>query len=900
MSIRNLKSLFYPQSVAVIGASKKANSVGATVMRSLLQGGFDGAIIPVTPNYKAVAGVLTFPDVAGLPEPPDLAIICTPPPTVPGLITELGNRGTRAAIVMTAGLERLHDDQGRTLQQAMLDAAKPHLLRILGPNSLGLMIPRLGLNASFAHINPLPGRTAFITQSGAMATAVLDWATTHGLGFSSFVSLGNSADVDFGDVIDFLGTDPSTRSILLYIESITGARKFMSAARAAARKKPIIAIKAGRVSEGAQAVMSHTGALAGADDVVEAALERAGILRVETIEELFDAVETLARARPVQGERVAIVTSGGGPGVIATDRLIRSGGRLAPLSDDTLAQLDSFLLANWSRRNPVDILEDAPAEHYVRALETLLAAPDIDAILFIHAPTAIVPSHTIAQALAPVAKAARRTVLTCWLGQAGVAEARQIFTDIGLPTYDTPEDAVGAVMQLVNYRRNQELLIETPPSVPVEFTPNVAAARAVIDAALAADQTILTEPEAKAVLAAYEIPTVETRVAATPDECAQLAQAMTFPVVVKILSPDITHKSNVGGVALDLDTPDEVRAAATGMLKRLKKRRPEAKVGGFSVQQMARRPDAHELIVGATTDPVFGPVILFGQGGIAVEIIHDRAVSLPPLNLKLARELVNRTRVSRLLAGYSRRPPADMTAIYLTLMKVAHLVADLPEVVELDINPLFADSQGVLALDARMRIEPARQQAAARLAIRPYPQELEETITLRGQSFLLRPIRPEDEPQHRIFVHHLTEEDIQMRFFSSIREFTHSDMARFTQIDYDRAMAFIATRPDASGQSETLGVVRYFADPDHHQAEFAMVVRSDLKGNGLGSALLDKMIRHCRLSGLDEIIGETMRINTPMIRLARKFGFEVSAADDETVYLYLNLRPEGSASSAEA
>ncbi|HRV94592.1 MAG TPA: bifunctional acetate--CoA ligase family protein/GNAT family N-acetyltransferase [Anaerolineae bacterium] len=898
MTIRNLKYMFNPQSVAVIGASKKANSVGATVMRSLLQGGFDGAIIPVTPNYKAVAGVLAFPDVASLPEPPDLAVICTPPSTVPGLIAELGDRGTRAAIVLTAGLERLQDDQGRSLQQAMLDAAKPHLLRILGPNCLGLMIPRLGLNASFAHTNPLPGQIAFITQSGAMATAVLDWATANGLGFSNFVSLGNSADVDFGDVIDFLGSDPHTRSILLYIESITGARKFMSAARAAARNKPVIAIKAGRVTEGAQAVMSHTGALAGADDVVEAALERAGILRVETIEDLFDAVETLARARPVMGERVAIVTSGGGPGVIATDKLIRSGGNLATLSDDTLAQLNSFLLPNWSRRNPVDILEDAPAEHYVRTLETLLAAPDIDAILFIHAPTAIVSSRTIAQTLAPVAKAARRTVLTCWLGKAGVAEARQIFTDVGLPTYDTPEDAVGALMQLVNYRRNQELLIETPPSVPVEFTPNVAAARSVIDAALAAGQTVLTEPEAKAVLAAYEIPTVETAVATTPDECVQLAQAMTFPVVVKILSPDITHKSNVGGVALDLDTPEEVRAAAAGMLKRLKKRRPQARVSGFSVQQMARRPDAHELIVGATTDPVFGPVILFGQGGIAVEIIHDRAVSLPPLNLKLARELVNRTRVSRLLAGYSHRPPADMTAIYLTLMKVAQLVTDLPEVVELDINPLFADNQGVLALDARMRIVPTWQLAATHLAIRPYPQELEETIVLRNRPVLLRPIRPEDEPQHQAFLKQLTEEDIQLRFFVSIREFAHSDVARFTQIDYDRAMAFIATRPDDSGQPETLGVVRSIADPDNHQAEFAMIVRSDLKGMGLGRALLDKMIRYCRHRGMDEIIGETMRVNTPMIRLSRKCGFEVSSADDETVFLRLNLKPKGSASSA--
>ncbi|MFN8457773.1 MAG: acetate--CoA ligase family protein [Anaerolineae bacterium] len=795
MSIRNLEFMFKPRSVAVVGASTQPHSVGLTVMRSLLADGFAGPIMPVNPRHKAVAGVLAYPDVQSLPETPDLAVLCTPPPTIPGLIAQLGARGTRAAIVITAGLDRERDAQGRTLQQAMLEAAKPYLMRLLGPNCVGLMIPSLGLNASFAHTNPLPGKIAFVTQSGGMVTAVLDWAKSNGIGFSHFISLGNSADVDFGDILDYLGGDPSTRAILLYIEAIKEARKFMSAARAAARNKPVIAVKAGRVAEGAKAAASHTGALAGADDVYEAALRRAGILRVDTIEDLFDAVETLARARPVQGDRLTIMTNGGGPGVMATDALVLAGGCLATLSPETMQRLDKLLPPNWSHGNPVDIIGDAPVERYVQTLKTLLQEPNTDATLFIHAPVAIVPTEEVARAVAPLIKETPRSVLACWLGRDGVATARHVFNEANIPTYDTPEDAVGAFMQLVNYRRNQELLMETPPSTPGEFSPNLEAARTVIETALSQGREMLTEPEAKAILVAYEIPTVPTRVAGTPEECRRLALDMQRPLAVKIISPDLTHKSDVGGVALNLETPEEVRAVAESMLKRLQLHQPQARLTGFSVQEMARRPGAYELIIGAVTDPIFGPVLLFGQGGTAVEVIGDRAVALPPLNLSLARELVNCTRVSRLLAGYRDRSPADLNAIYLTLMKVAQLVADLPEIVELDINPLFADEGGVLAVDARMRVQPAATPGAARLAIRPYPQELEEEIIFEGGPTLLRPIRPEDEPQYREFFGCLDPEDVYLRFFAYKRELVHSQLARFTQIDFDREMAFIAASP---------------------------------------------------------------------------------------------------------
>jgi acetyltransferase len=576
---------------------------------------------------------------------------------------------------------------------------------------------------------------------------------------------------------------------------------------------------------------------------------------------------------------------------MATDALIMKGGRLATLSEETMQRLESFLPPNWSRGNPIDIIGDAPPERYVETLKALRADPNRDAILFIHAPSAIVPSLEIATALAPIITDARRNILSCWLGRDGVARARRIFSEANLPTYDTPEDAVNAFMQMVRYRRNQELLMETPPSTPEQFTANVEAARAVIEKVLAVGRDILTEPEAKMVLAAYGIPTVETRVAATPLECGQLAQAMKLPLAVKIVSPDLPHKSDVGGVALNLETPEEVQTAAEGMLKRLKALHPHARLTGFSVQEMARRPGAHELIIGATTDAIFGPVILFGQGGTAVEIIGDRAVALPPLNSTLARELVNQTRISKLLIGYRDRPPADLNAIYLTLMKVAQLIADIPEICELDVNPLFADEQGVLAVDARMQVKPATRPGPERLAIRPYPKELEESITFDGRPTLLRPIRPEDEPQHRDFFGQLEPDDVHFRFFASIHEWAHSELARHTQIDFNREMAFIATWRNEQDQPETLGVVSSVTDPDNRQAEMAIIIRSDLQGKGLGRLLLDKIIHYCRSRGTEVLIGEVLRYNIRMLALVKKFGFEVQPLEDEeTLLVRLNLQ----------
>jgi len=891
MSIRNLEHLFRPQSVAVIGASETPRSVGATVLHNLVAGKFAGPILPVNPKHRELAGIKVYPTVARLPAVPELAVICTPPATVPTLIGELGACGTKAVIVITAGLGMTKDAQGRSLKETMLAAAKPHLLRILGPNCVGLLIPALGLNASFAHTGALPGKIAFVSQSGALVTAVLDWAKSRGIGFSKFVSLGDSTDVDCGDVLDYLGSDAETHAILLYIESITAARKFMSAARAAARNKPVLVVKAGRAAEGARAAASHTGALAGSDDVYDAAIRRAGMLRVFSTDNLFDAVETLARARPLTGDRLAIMTNGGGPGVMATDALIGAQGRLAALSPETLSRLDAILPPTWSRGNPVDIIGDAPTGRYVQTLQILLEDPQADAVLFIHAPTAIVPSTEIAAAVAPVIKQGQRNVLACWLGGDAVRQAGDTFEKAGIPTYDTPEEAVRAFVQVVQYRRNQDLLMEVPPSRSAEFVHDREKAQAVVKGALADGRAMLSEPEAKAVLAAYSIPVVDTRIATTAEQAAEIAVDLGFPVALKILSPDVTHKSDVGGVVLDLETAAAVDAAGQAMHKRLQQYLPTAIFQGFTVQTMVRRPNAHELIVGVTTDAVFGPIVLFGQGGTAVEAVADHAVGLPPLNMVLARDLISRTRISRLLTGYRGRPPADISAISRTLIQLSHLIADIPQIVELDINPLLADDRGVLALDARMGLAPSDATSLDRFAIRPYPEELEEWISWQGREVLLRPIRPEDGAQHIEFFNALDPDDVRYRVFMRMREVRPSQLARLTQIDYDREMAFVAIGEREPGRFETLGVVRAIADPDNVTAEFAIIVRSDLKGKGLGPILLKKLVDYCRSHGTQELVGEALADNQRMIGLVRRFGGTVIHSEPGTVVLRFDLTP---------
>jgi acetyltransferase len=879
MTVRHLDQLLQPTSVAVIGASDRPASVGATVWRNLRAGRFTGPVMAVNPRLRRLDGEPVVASVAALPQVPDLAVICTPPATVPKLIAELGRRGTRAAIVMTAGLD------GAT-RQAMLDAARPHLLRVLGPNCLGLLSPHLGLNASFSHAHALPGDVAFVSQSGALVTAVLDWARARHIGFSHMVSLGERADVDFGDLLDYLGSDPHTRSILLYIESIESPRKFMSAARAAARNKPVIVVKAGRGARGAAAAASHTGALAGSDLVFDAAIRRAGMLRVDTLQDLFMAAQTLARFRgdgPQPGAGLTIMTNGGGAGVMAADAAELAGIPLREMTPALRTQLDAVLPATWSRANPIDIIGDAPAERYTATLEALFTDPDTGAVLFAHAPTAIVRSDEIARACAPLVRQHAGRVLACWLGDGAVADARHVFEEAGVADYATPEEAVRAFGMLRTYRANQAQLRQVP-TASEHAPPDTAAARATLAAARAAGREMLDEVEAKAVLRAYGIPTVPTRaVPADPDQAVEAADALGYPVALKILSPDISHKSDAGGVALRLTDAAAVRQAASTMLQRLATALPRARLAGFSVQPMAQRPMAVELIVGASVDPLFGPVILFGQGGTAVEVLADRAIGLPPLNRVLAGELIDRTRVARLLAGYRDHPPARREAIADVLTAVSQMLADLPELAELDINPLWADHQGVLALDARIRLtRPGERGAGAgAFAIAPYPAELATTLDWHGQAVRVRPIRPEDEPQHRAFITALDPEDLRLRFFQSRRELPASEMARLTQIDYEREMAFIAERPGPDGAWDTLGVARAVADPDNVEAEFAVIVRSDLKHQGLGRLLMDTLAAYLRRRGTQRLVGYVLRENAAMRQLCDDLGFEVSESGDE-------------------
>ena len=885
MSTLNLDKLFQPKSVAVIGASNRPGAVGYLVMRNLLEGGFDGPIMPVNPRRQAISGVLTYPSVKELPITPDVAVVCTPPSTVPQVIEDLGAAGGRAAIVLTAGLSREKGEDGRTLQEAMAAIAKSYDLRILGPNCLGLLVPGIGLNASFSHLPAQPGKIAFISQSGALCTSVLDWARTHDVGFSHFISMGDTVDIDFGDVIDYLGSDPHTRAILLYIESIKERRNFMSAARAAARNKPLLVIKSGRVAEGAAAAASHTGALAGADDVYDAAISRAGMLRVYSIDELFAASETLARARPLDGERLAIMTNGGGAGVLAVDALIQGGGKLADLTQETLAKLDAHLPDTWSKSNPVDIIGDAPGERYVHGLDVLATAPEVDATLVMHCPTATASSTEAAKAIIDTAKKHNPNILTTWIGGEVVAESRRLFRDAGIPTYETPEAAVQAFMHLVRYRRNQDILTQTPQSAPTDFTPDTEKVKGLIQSVLAEGRDMMTEAEAKAVLLAYGIPTVRTEIVSNPAEAAAKAAEIGFPVALKILSPDISHKSDAGGVKLFLDSAEQVKSEAEAMLEKIGKAFPKAKLDGFTVQQMAVRPGAHELIIGMTTDNIFGPTLLFGQGGTAVEVIGDRAVALPPLNMSLADDLISRTRISKLLKGYRDRPAADLNGIKMVMLQVSQLIVDFAEIIELDINPLFADDKGVLAVDARIRVRERGKDEETRLAIRPYPKYLEEDYPVdKGRTALLRPIRPEDEPEHYDFMAKLTPEDIRFRFFGTVSQLPHSEMARLTQINYDREMAFIASAPKEDGGRETIGVVRTVTDPNNERAEFAIVVRSDLQDLGLGSKLLDKMIDYCRGRGTKWMIGQVLTDNRKMLQLAKSKGFSRRPIPDDGVF----------------
>ena len=811
MSVHHLERLFQPRSVAVIGASSRPMRAGAVVMRNLLSGGFDGPIMPVNPNRTHVAGVLCYPDVASLPLVPDLAVICSPSDTVAEQITALGRRGVHAAIAITGGYSHSYESRGPALLDGIRRAQRESGLRLLGPNCLGLVVPGSKLNASFSHVDALPGKLGFVCRTAGLAAVVLDWARPRNIGFSAFLSLGDCADIGFDHAIDYLSQDPQTRAILLFFEDINERRNLLSAVRAAARSKPVLCIKRPLISACDPNPASLTAALVTPEAVADAALRRAGALRVGYLEDLFSAVDTLANAKPLNHERLTVLTNSATLGAIVRDELLAAQGELAVLSQATLHRLDNALPFAWSRTNPVDILIDADGERYAAALRILLEDENLDRILVVNAPTGIVSPEEAALAVIGTVRRAnsqgggpnRGNIVTSWVGEETAANARKMFSRAGIPSYDTAARAAHAFLQVVHHRRNQALLIETPPSRATDVAPAKEKARAVIAKALADGRETLDQNEAVAVLAAY----------------------------------------------------------------------------GLRVRPNERLDTAHPLLIGMTTDAVFGPIILFGEGGDAAEISRDTAIALPPLNHPLARDLMGRTRIHRSLATGGAKAAETLAVINQTLIRLSQLIIDQPEIVDLDLNPIQVDESGLWAGGVRLRAAAVTASERRRLAIRPYPEDLVETAALRdGRPVLLRPIRPEDEPAHHVLVSRLTPDDIRFRFFGFVRNIEHTQMARLTQIDYDREMAFVA---DADG--ETLGVVRTITDPGNTAAEYSIVIRSDLKGQGLGRLLMSKMIRYCRERGTGEIRGQVLPDNQNMLRLTRKLGFTARLNTEEEV-----------------
>ncbi len=878
MSIRNLDKIFRPRSIAVVGASDKPHTVGSALISNVLRAGFSGPVFPVNPKAATVHGISSYPSIASLPSAPDLAVIATPPDSVPDLIADFTNRGTRAAVVLTAGFAESEVSVGKDRIARLLAAARPHLLRVVGPNCLGIAVPGMGLNATFAPAAVLPGNIAFLTQSGAMATTVLDWALPRRIGFSAIVSMGDMSDVDFGDLLDYFALDEATHAILIYAEAVTQARKFMSAARRAARVKPVIVVKGGRVAEGARAATSHTGALAGVDIVYDAAFRRAGMLRVNEVEELFDAAATLARTTAQRGDRLAIVTNGGGAGVLATDRLIDEGGHLASLSAETIDKLNGVLPPTWSHANPIDIIGDADGKRYTDAVGVLLQDSNIDGLLVAYCPTSIGSSAEAAKGLIAALSRpdAHKNVFACWMGEESVREGRAQLMSANLPDYETPERAVRAFMYLVRYRQSQELLLETPSSPVSSPEVDVPRARDIIGRVLADQREWLDPAEVAVFLSCYNVPFARTEAAENAGAAAAIANEIKGPVALKIRSRDVVHKSDVGGVSLNLIGAQRVTASAEQMNERVRQALPDARLEGFIVQEMIDRPGAYELIAGVTTDPTFGPVILFGQGGTAVEIVKDEALELPPLNTALARAQIERTRVARLLKGFRDRPPADIGGVVNVLMQLSRIVADHAEVIEIDINPLLCDPHGVIAVDGRVRVRATTAPAQQRMAIRPYPQKFECVIrSSDGTTYLARPIRPEDELVLRRFADEIDDRDLWHPSFAPLRERTHETAARLSQIDYDREMTMVAW-----DGGRVAGLARAAADPDFESAECAVIIRSDLREKGLATQLLDVLLRAIATQGVRAAVLIYPADLSQLKTISAELGFETGATPD--------------------
>jgi acetyltransferase len=869
----SLDLFFKPESVAVIGASDKDGTIGQALVRNLIRDGFPGQIYPVNRKYQEIQGLPAYPLVTEINEPIDLAIIAIPIRDVASAMRECGQAGIGAAIIISAGGKEV-GPPGQEIEAAIKAEAQQARIRYLGPNCMGIICPPAKLHASFAPLRTQAGNLAFISQSGALCRSVLGWAIPKKIGFSHFISVGSMADVDFGDLIDYLGNEEKAKSIIIYMENLTQHRKFMSAARSVSRIKPIIVIKAGRSRAGAQAAASHTGAMAGADRAYNAAFRRAGIIRVNTIGQLFDCAEALGKMRRPVGGNLGIITNAGGPGVMAVDALASWNLEPANLSPETLQKLDEFLPPHWSRSNPIDILGDASPERFLRAAQVALAATELSGLLIVLSPQVLIDPTSVARALAPEISGKGRPVFAVWMGGSDVEEGRQVLNDAGIPTFETPEQAVDTFMETYFYSRHLELLQETPPRLTQVVNVNTRQARTFLAQCLARQGGLLTELESKAVLSAYGIPVNQTVAASSAADAAAVAEGMGFPVALKINSPEITHKSDVDGMRFGLQNQAQVKAAYEEIINSVKASKPEAHLLGVTVQTQEPEPTC-ELIIGSKRDPDFGPLILFGAGGVFTEILEDTAVDLPPLNLLLARRLIEKTRVSRVLRGYRNLPPADLDKLAEILVRISQLVTDFPEIVELDINPLLVINQQFVAVDARIIVMPTEVPAPRHLIIAPYPNQYESDWLLRdGTPVLLRPMRPEDEPLVSDFLGKCSEETVYFRYFQLIRQWTHEMLIRFTQNDYDRELGLMALG-QPPGPEVMMGVSRMVMAADRSEAEFAVIVADPWQGKGLGPKLVEQLIDIAREQGVKLLHGDVLAQNQPMLEMVKRLGFSL-------------------------
>ena len=897
MVTRNLDKIFNPQSVAIIGASDVEGSVGYLIAKNLTQLGYTGKYYFVNIRKPEIFGVKTYKSVDKISEPVDLAVIATPAKTVQEVMEQCGKAHVKGAIIVSAGFKET-GPEGVDLEKAVQETAKKYGIRVIGPNCIGVIRPRINLNASFLDKMPKPGNIAFLSQSGALGSAILDWAIHENIGLSNFVSVGSMVDVDFGDLIDYFGSDPKTKSIIMYVEGITDARKFMSAARHFSRTKPIIVVKAGKYPESSRAAASHTGSVSGDDDIYDAAFKRAGIVRVEDINDLFSAAQVLGTQPLPKGSRLAIITNAGGAGVMATDALIARGGKLAKLSDKTMDILDGVLPHFWSKGNPIDVVGDAKADYYRAAVEACLDDDTVDGILIIFTQQAGSEPAEIAKSIVDLVNSRpfkNKTVLTSFMGFEAVMHANKIFSANDIPTYSTPEQAVKTYMYMYNYERNLELLYETPEELPVDASPPKRPVMAIIRNAAYEDREVLTEEEAKSILKYYNFPMLKTMLAHNADEAVSQAQELGFPVVLKILSPQIVNKKAAGGVVLNVNSPGEVRETYQSLIQRAKAYNPKAEITGVTVQHMVEEK-GFEIIIGGKTDPVFGPVILFGMGGAGLDLYRDYSVGLPPLNITLVRRMMEETKVYQLLKGYGNSPPVDIKKVTETLLLFSKLLVDFPQIKEISINPLLVSEKEVSIIDARIAINKEdvckRFEPHEHMVISPYPKKYEMMWSLKnGQQVLLRPIKPEDEPLWLEMFQGFSEESIRYRFFQILRDTPHEVRVRYCNIDYDREIAIVAEMVK-SVQRKILGVARVSIESDGKSGEIAFIVSDRWQGLGLGTKLVDYVLDISKEKGLEDVYAIVLPDNCRALDLMKKMGFHFEYLSDGTVRGTLSLKNE--------